>query len=377
MEVLRDNLRLYAQRNGLGEDFVAERMNSVAVEMRNAVSQYEEIPWYFLTKGIVDSINEEIDNIEQKNSKQIIFGTLGTGDVNGKAIDHRNSDYYIVLIDDGVFTFANLLAKAMASSMPLKPGGGVEIDRDPTAIDRWVNQDEYSHKPFVELFLYYAIGGNPNRAPQYDVSEKYETLSHAWRSAMEFFILAHEFGHARRGHLDAAMHSPIPNKGFAEIALNWDQEFEADRFGLQLTLRCLKKVQRDQSITYAGIEMFFHGLEMFYRTLARFRKIEYADEGNATHPSLHLRISNLRSSLRGLLTDAEAKEAEKLASLAEAVLITMRDEIERHVDNSVQNDGAKLHAKWRPKTTFLDRVASLLSGFASSVFKLPFQKERS
>jgi hypothetical protein len=51
--------------------------------------------------------------------------------------------------------------------------------------------------------------------------------------------------------------------------MNWDQELQADRFGLELTLACLKAKQPNQSVTYAGIEMFFHGMDLIYRTLAR------------------------------------------------------------------------------------------------------------
>jgi hypothetical protein len=364
IEVFRDKLRQFAKGNGLGEERAEEMINDAESKMRNALSRYEQVFWFHLTQDIVESLEENIGEMECKNNKKIIFGTLGTGEINGQALNYENSDYYIVLIDDGTFTFANLLAKALASSMPLKANGGAfDIDRDPTAISRWIDQDEYSLKRFVELFLYYAIKGNPNAAPVYAGLEKYHLLTHAWRNALEFFILAHEFGHARLGHLDAAMHSPTPHnishKNYAEVALNWAQEFEADRFGLQLTLLCWKNKGFDQSIIYAGIESFFHGLEMLNRTLDRFKKTNYADEGNTMHPPVHRRIRNLREALKDYLTETEAADAEELALLVGNTLHAMRDAIEQHVDQSMEIDGAKLHEKWLPKQSHIGRLVSL------------------
>src|SRR5260221_5359099 len=51
--------------------------------------------------------------------KKIVFGTLGTGDVNGMAVGFDNPEYQIIVLDDGVFGYVNLLSKAILMALPL------------------------------------------------------------------------------------------------------------------------------------------------------------------------------------------------------------------------------------------------------------------
>jgi hypothetical protein len=310
-------------------------------------SRYEDPIWVMAVDPIVRAIEEALTASGDRGGKKIVFGTLATGDVNGEAIDFDNPEYCVVLIDDGVFGFANLLAKALAHMMPLKDGGGdgLDLDTDPVRIEARINSDTHLFPRFAELFANYAVNGDPHTTPEYYPAAEYISLTSAWRDAMEFFIFGHEFGHVRLGHLEGATRRLIPRGGYTGIAVNWDQEFDADRFGLRVTLGCLRERHGNPAVTCAGVEMFLRGLEMFDRAVAEFFGREYNDEGSDTHPPVGLRIDSLRVAMRDHLHEAERQAAALLASRVDGLFRTMWPPLKEEI-GALLAQGTKPHRKW-------------------------------
>jgi hypothetical protein len=230
--------------------------------------------------------------------------------------------------------------------MPLKNGGrdGLDIDTNPSAIEARLNSDLGLYPRFAELFANYAVNGDPHTAPEYYPAPDYIPLTSAWRDAMEFFIIGHEFGHVRLGHLDAPR-SSVSRGGYTEIAANWDQEFAADRFGLNVTLACLAERHRNPAVTCAGVAMFLRGLGMVDQVVAEFFGRPYADEGSETHPPVSLRIDSLRVAMRDHLDEAESHAAATLASRVDGLFRTMWPPLREEIAQLLA-EGARLHTKW-------------------------------
>jgi hypothetical protein len=348
-----------ATRLGLDEESARKGLAHLKNTNRNNFSRYEFSPWIAIVSDIFTDIKKILKQAEP-NPKEILFGTLATGDVNGQVLDYGNSEYLLVMIDDATLTFANLLGKAIAHNIPLKETGEGElnIDRDTQAIETWINRDLRSHERFVELFLHYAIDGDPQKAPRYDPSPEYDELSTVWRKSIEYFIIGHEYGHAHLGHLGGGKNRRIGHRDYSEIAFDWDKELQADQFGLDITLKALKTEKVSASVIYAGIEMFFDGQEFAGRTIARFLGMEYEDKGTNSHPPIYIRLDNLRLSLSDHLTENECSDAIELASRVKGVFCTLWPEMKRHIDYNKKNQNLALHKKWQPKLSIISRIKS-------------------
>jgi hypothetical protein len=356
---LAGHLRAFAERMGADPAAVARLLREMRAVKETMYSRFEIIPWFWIISDIVKSVEKHLSETNTPAPK-IVFGTLATGDINGQIIDHGNQEYLLVTLDDGTIAFANLLTKAVAENLPLKPGGsGLDVERDPELIEQWINRGFDSHQRFCELFLHYAVNGNPHAAPAYDPLPEYIRLSTAWRRAMEFFIVSHEFGHACLGHLGMQERARIGHLDYSEIAFDWDKEFQADHFGLKTTLSILKQDNIDPGTIYAGIEMFFYGQEFLHRTRARFLGAEFADRGTNSHPPIELRLAHLRSVLKEYLNPAELAAALELCDRVRAMFDTLWPELERQID-LLRSGGTVVHKKWQPRRGFRHRVMECL-----------------
>jgi hypothetical protein len=332
---------------GISDEIDQRRKDDVIEKRKKMFSRYESPEVFWILVNIVEDIETVVQNFKGSNSKNILFGSLATGDINGVAIDFENPEYFIVLIDDGVIGFANLLAKGLAQTFPLESeeNGLLRFHADIESVAERINSDTSLSYRLIDLVLGYVVGGSPHKAEPYIPSRKYIGLLSVWRDAMEYFILGHEYGHARLGHLDSRLVALIHRDGYDELPASWQQEFEADHFGLVVTMSCLSKQGFAPSLSYAGIEAFFCGLELIERTLAQFRGEEFSDQGTSTHPPAQLRRAALRKGLEHLVDSEENNSAIGLAGILEKVLDLVKPQLQKVVDDLIQN-GIKPHDKW-------------------------------
>ena len=145
--------------------------------------------------------------IKDKNislAQSPLFGTLPTGRVNGIVISVPQSKYFIILIEEGLFGFANLASKAITRAFPLKKSDKEGYATFSTEDADWMEEIDSNPdraEKFAELLFAYLIGGDPHRSTPYLPEPQYDNLASAMRSAMELFVVGHEYGHIVSGHL--------------------------------------------------------------------------------------------------------------------------------------------------------------------------------
>lgn len=199
---------------------------------------------YHLTLvDLVTDAREAISRLGYEVPEDVTFGLLPTGQVSGRACAVPAGGL-IVAIDDGLFNFVYSLAKAIAAlcevTVTKEADGGAEvnvswIDND---IARSLQNNEDANRRWLEILFATFILGYPNQCPVRPLLGDRAYLSTTLTTAVEFFVVAHEFGHLILGHYERghlASKRMVPG-GFEydEFETARAEELEADRIGLEL-----------------------------------------------------------------------------------------------------------------------------------------------
>jgi len=340
-------VREFMANLGETESEARARIEKIRRTRETMFSRYENPIWMTHAAELIERIESVLPRDQGSTGKRILFGTLGTGDVNGMALDFKNPEYHIIVLDDGVFGFVNLLSKAIVHTFPLIDEDKDEpvFSTDLAAIKTKIAAEPMLFVRFADFILNYVVSGDPFVADRYYPSRPYLPPTAAWLDSMECFILGHEYGHSRRGHLETGGAALISHGTFNEVAVSWQQEFEADAFGLAVTLACAKNSSLDPAFHYAGIECFFAGLGLVMRVLSRFAEVPFVDAGSDSHPPLHQRRAALRKALETHLDEAECRRAIRLAMLVDEIIATMWPWLEEEIVK-LMDAGRKPDPKW-------------------------------
>lgn len=262
-----------------------------------------------------------------------VFGTLPLGQVNAMAIRVPDSDEHLIVFQVGLFGFINLFAKALAAAFPVKndAGGGYHLSTDIDDVGSWLERDDTPISRLMDLLGAYVMVGDPHAARQYFVSGATESLSSLLRETAETFILGHEYGHIRAGHLDT--HDEVETKLGSEsvevLPRAWKQEAEADLLGMYLTVQTMANKGFDLAMSFAGIDLVFSGFELVGRALNLL--VHGRDETmlpSDTHPPPEVRRELLRQQLAQITDDADQVHgALSLTAVLDAVVAVMWDRI--------------------------------------------------
>lgn len=329
-----------------GSDFAADRMKDLLDAKKAMFSKYESPTWFSVVSRLSGDIEREIyQKSEFAGHKKIVFGTLNTGRINGMAIGIDNPEYHVILLESGLFGFANLLAKGLAQSFPMQEtdGGAAHFSTDLTKVTERLQSDQDLSWRIIDLVLAYVIAGNPHAAKPYLPQKEYVLLLSIWRDAIEYFVLGHEYGHAINGDLEKKEDGA--GEDFRDMPPGWIQEFKADYVGCVVTLNILSKAGYNPSLSYAGIEAFFLGVELIERALAMLQNRKINEEGTVSHPPAAMRREALRYWLQEALPKEESEAAIGLAKIFEEVLDLIWTRLEK-VIAEVRNDGGSAHEKW-------------------------------
>jgi hypothetical protein len=270
---------------------------------------------------MVDEIIGVCKDLGISLKKRPVFGTLSTGRVNGMAVDFASSKYQIILIEDGLLGFANLFAKIIAQMFP--PTQGTEehlaFSTEPSQVKANIDAQPIIARRLFDVVAGYLIYGNPHAAEQYLPTAQVMALSSAWRPAMEYFVLGHEFGHCSAGHLEQGRRqlSALSVEGNDQMSgelrleeilpLDWKQELEADALGLAIALSVMNKAHRfPPNLTYAGIESFFSCIDLMERGGSILTNGTRSTRLSSTHPPAEIRRQALRIGLRHMAGDDQA-----------------------------------------------------------------------
>jgi hypothetical protein len=274
-----------------------------------------------------DEIAVVAKEIGRDFGKNLLFGTLPTGRVNGMAIGIPNCAYCIILLEEGLFGFANLAAKAIVRAFPFHRGNGGDVFRtDDESVKQQIAASPELPARFMDLLAAYLIGGTTRLARAYLPDRAHHRLSSVIRDGVELFVLGHEHGHCIAGHLDACR----PTRRLAwtdnemrEIASNWRDELVADVHGVELMIGAMGNRGCDISLSYSGADFFFSCVEVIEKALSLLRSGTYANEeqiASKTHPPPAMRREKLREGLGKAIPEEHLRRALGLSDSLRKVL---------------------------------------------------------
>jgi len=264
-----------------------------------------------------------------------VYGSLPVGQLNAMAIRVPGSGKHLIAFQDGVFGFANLLTKAVATSFRLKrifaDGEQAEFSWKLRDFKRsWAKDDEPLRR--LGQFLHaYLVFGDANQADQYFAQAPFHLPAFVLREGFELFLFGHELGHIAAGHLGNAPEAQHM-MGAMEVEAytsNWEMEFEADRIGMDLAIQAMLNNRLDFANSYSGIDMAFSAMEILdlaKSTLVHGEPIPAP--ATESHPRHAVRRAFLRELLRRRLGKKAAKQPIKLGETLEEVLHQMWRRIE-------------------------------------------------
>ena len=200
------------------------------------------VAYYSALTDLVEDVKRAVARLGHELPEEVAFGLLPTGLVNGRARAVPAGGLAIA-IDDGLFNFVYSLAKAIATFCKVTvidtatiPELEVSwIDND---IARAVRTNEDANCRWLEILFATFVIGYPNEVPQRLLLGDRILFYVPLVTAVEFFVVAHEFGHLILGHYErnhTASRRKMPGGvEVDEFETQREEELEADRLGLEL-----------------------------------------------------------------------------------------------------------------------------------------------
>ncbi|MGD0706691.1 MAG: hypothetical protein ABSA02_43290 [Trebonia sp.] len=169
---------------------------------------------------------------------------------------------------------------------------------------------------------------------------------------MEFFVVAHEYGHLMAGHLDestarAEMLGDLEVEAFSH---SWQRELVADLLGIRLSIPIVMQDFRlDPSPSFMGITLYFSLVDFIDRAVSVLETGRVYARKLGSHPPASLRNANIRDHLPSifaahdpLIFESALKGSAQISAIIELIwkmcfprLLTAREA------------GIKPWAKWR------------------------------
>jgi hypothetical protein len=292
---------------------------------RACPTRFESPSWY----GVLVSLMEAIDRAAQKMGVHIahppLFGTLHTGRVNGMSVAVPDSSVRLVLIDQGLFGFANLMAKAIASSFPFtgEDGGRMTFSTRPDDVVRSIVERPEITARFLDALTAYVVRGHPQMAEPYAIPHAMR-LADPLRHSMELFVVGHELAHVALGHLDgnAVPRAVADTVQADEVETSWQQEVAADSLAVMMTIHAMLDDGHDLSMSFWGADLFFGCIDVVERAVYLLTNgVDPGQQTSKTHPPAAMRRELIRATLISAVDDPDvAKGPLKLARIVELAL---------------------------------------------------------
>jgi hypothetical protein len=196
------------------------------------------LAYYSTLTGLIGDVEQAAARLGYEVPEAVTFGLLPTGRVNGLACAVPAGGL-IVAIDDGLFNFLYSLAKAIATFCDVTvTDSSMDISWVDEDIARVVRMNEEANRRWLEALVATLVYGYPNVAPQRPLLDNRAYLVSMLVTSVEFFLVAHEFGHLILGHYernDATSKWRLSSGAeVEEINPEMEEELDADRLGLEL-----------------------------------------------------------------------------------------------------------------------------------------------
>lgn len=269
------------------EEIKEELKEKESVEMP---TDMQGIWQYIIIKGLTDRVLKILSKQNINIKEKIVIGTLPTGEVNAVAIQVPSGGF-IVALNDGIFLFIHLLAKAVTSFFPFKKEEGklLSFSTDEKDINRSLETNRKGHIRFVDVLFSYLVLGDARNAEQYFQKTEQRILTDVIRNTAEMFIIAHEYSHVILEHSTPA--KSLTKTLFHQVKVkkiirSWKDELNADNLALQIVLAHNSEQGLDLALSNIGIDFFFSCLEIVEQAIGI--------SSIASHPSVTIRRECIR-----------------------------------------------------------------------------------
>lgn len=278
------------------KDYMSQISTELPTKLQNPLT-------YSLLKIIIKNlkviVEENRDSLSQKfkieNNAFPVFGTVSMGEFSAQICSPENSEDSLIIFSDGLFGFANLISKVIASCFPYikDKKGALSFSTDLNKIKSNIKKNNLLIARFIDLMFSYMLQEDPHRAQQYLINKDNLFLSTIIRDSFEFFVAAHEYAHYVLGHLSDSTTEKLfdlESEKIEAIAYNWKQELEADELGAYLTILYMGRNRIDSLLSGLGIWVCLSVIEIIEKLKATYedKDLEFINF-STTHPPVSVR----------------------------------------------------------------------------------------
>jgi hypothetical protein len=308
---------------------------------------YESPALFYVLAQMLHAIRNAVsaDDLRQIMPPPLIFGTLPTGQINAQAVLPPGANYYLVLFESGLFSFANEMSKLIAQLLPPARISEYSITMEtPATPELLVDHSPEMVERFDAVLRAYVIEGNPRRIPPFALTLPHKPMAVVLLRTMELFVLGHELGHLIARHLlkSKRVRAALGSINAERVQMSWDQEHEADHWGFNY-LMVVEKVTMGLKLCYSGCDLFFSCIRAVERCL---NVLQFGPSGEDrpwigdSHPPVADRRRYLRSIIGDLATPQEARECigfgEALQAVVEELWLRVRSRFHQLHDSGVR-----------------------------------------
>jgi len=246
---------------------------AAAIQLVRSATRNDELPtpyempmFYNLLLAYAADLETAATHLQKSLSFNPLIGTIPSGRLNAMAVSVPNTDEFLILFEAGLFGFLNLLSKVFASVLTL-PSAEERIQLN---LEGAVEPTDADVKHFVEAFASYVVDGHPMLVEPWLPEKRIMPIHTMLLTAIELFVMGHEFGHVIEGHFDkkTITKSAIADTSTDECLRDWRQELSADLRGLELSLKACELRQIDIRMAFVGATMFFDCARLLEITIA-------------------------------------------------------------------------------------------------------------
>lgn len=319
-------------------------------------TRFEEPSEYGIVTAVAARVEKAVEVVTEPTAARPhpLIGTLPTGQVNAMAIRVPDTSEHIVVFESQIFNFCLLFSKAVTMAMPYigNEGGYVKISTDMDQIAARLDQHEEITKRFFEVVAAYVVEGSPGLAPQYLPPYPWGSAASRYCTAMEFFIMAHEYSHVLLEHTGRGRRSASLLGGKSAEVLEWSrqQETDADALGAIL-LMASPDLDIDSSMRFVGVSLFFGALMVVESALTLLAFGEERQLVSETHPAHLERLLGALGVVLGLpgIDPDKQQGIRKLAEVIIGIVSRLWDRI-RPVFYEMHQRGVRPHKRWNAGT---------------------------
>ncbi|MDA0184315.1 hypothetical protein OJ997_28680 [Solirubrobacter phytolaccae] len=297
-------------------------------------SRYEDPLTHMLMVRLADDLEKTAGTLGYELPPRPVFGTLPLGQLNASAIAVPDSSEHLIVFQKGLFGFMNLLAKAVAASLPWvdePEGGGVSFSTDVDKIREHLKSDSEPAARLADFVASYVVEGDPHRSQQYFLGGPAMRLAEILRYGGELFVLAHEYGHIVSGHLESDHRTEqVADETLTIVSEPWVKEHQADYIGMILAVSTMHhEKDLDIAMAFGAVDLVFSAMALVDAALGVVAVNDpEATARSDTHPPAQLRQAMLREMLdRALDDEAQVAAARLFAETLDEIMQVLWDSI--------------------------------------------------